>query len=262
MMSVQAFLQNLFDPKNFTFAAVFGFTSFVIALTSLIISIRNRTKDSLRDLTGEYYDVVKEVSDLSSKRENLAKELDTEVGSPVYLRQIGIMNDRADLLLSRADVLLKMPIKPSDVSLKIIGGMLMEMGKAAEAAVKHKAALNISSSPLKAAINRRSYGRSLILSGNLTEGRNEMLKAAKDFETLGDDAAYDQITLYYRSVEVRQSLVETQLRIRRADFFAIDFKSFETAVCNVGDRSRRTALDHTLVDIRGRARAIFNGIDI
>ncbi|MGU3408074.1 hypothetical protein [Methylobacterium brachiatum] len=257
MTEYDTFFSTLLRPESLTIAAITGFFTGLVSYATFAYNFYIKKNELNRKDTDEFYKIVDEISGIMIKRENLAKELDIEVGSRAFQRNLAMLNDRADLLLSRANAIIGRGIDPTDVSLKLIGGMLLELGRADEAAEYHEKAVRCSSSPLKEAINRRSFGRSLILSNKFDLGRDEMKLAIQKFIDLGKESSYDQRTLFYRSIDARISLVDAQIRVERRRFISEDLKDLIEAISIVDERPRKQAYENSLTSLKFQLKVVY-----
>ena len=202
------------ETKDFATLAV-SLIALIVSVVSVRQSISSRKKDAERSARAEFAEIVETMVDLRQKREDIRRELGVEWGKNNNVVTRININDKRELLISRAAYLLhNFDINVSDIQYTIVGVAVVDAGRPAESLQYFRKSLEVCSNPVARAVARRGYGRTLILSGNLEEGRTEMLAAADEFARLAAEPGLDAERMRYSCAETFQRLIWVGLILR------------------------------------------------
>jgi hypothetical protein len=86
----------------------------------------------------------------------------------------------------------------------------MDSGRREESKAYYKRSVDLSADAYERANGQRVYGRALILTGDLTSGRNAMLSAISSYRTLAGDQGFDADKLKVDAADACRRLILAQ----------------------------------------------------
>jgi tetratricopeptide (TPR) repeat protein len=187
---VRVWLSTL-EPKDIT-TLIVSSVALVVSVTSVLHSVASKKREGTNSAQTEFAKTVEGLLDVSHAREDLRRTLGDDWGNEKHRNARNTLDDKRQLLLSTAVLLLnRYRFDVSDIAYAIVGTALIDSGMQAESLAYYKRAVDVASNALNRARALRVYGRALILAGDLERGRAEMLLAAADFEKLQAKPGHD-----------------------------------------------------------------------
>ena len=230
------------DAKDVTTLGV-SLVALVTSVTGVLHSITSNKRDRERSARSEFATIVEGLVDVRQTRESLRRELGDDWGKRQNTETRLNLNDKEELLLSRARFLLiKYHINASDVQYVIVGLSLSDSGRHGESLQYYKKAVDVAPSKLAAAWCRRAYGRTLIVAGNVERGRSEMLSAAAEFERLKAEVGIDAEAMRNDRALVFLRSVWAQIQFGEYTHVQEDYKKLTELVAELQDPMGRNEL--------------------
>jgi len=153
-------------------------------------------------------------------------------------------NEKGVLLLSKARfLLLKYQIDASEIAYIIIGETLSETGRYAEALKYYHQALNVAQTQHTRALARRPLGAALIASGQLNQGREQLLAAANELSELIDKPGFEADMMRVERADALRRLLWVELQMGERAHVEEDSKALSAAILAVRDPWRRKSLE-------------------
>ena len=116
------------ETKDFATLAV-SLIALIVSVVSVRQSISSRKKDAERSARAEFAEIVETMVDLRQKREDIRRELGVEWGKNNNVVTRININDKRELLISRAAYLLhNFDINVSDIQYTIVGVAVVDAG--------------------------------------------------------------------------------------------------------------------------------------
>jgi hypothetical protein len=223
----------------------------VVSGASLFYSIYSKNSEARRSARTEFSEIIENLVDVRLKREDLLRELRAEWGKLANAATRVHLNDKRELLLSRASyILANFRINASDIQYAVIGGALSDTGRHAESVYYYKRSVSAASSEVSRAWARRVYGLSLILSGKLEQGRAELLLSAADLYKLSTEPGLDADAMRYDRADAFRRLIWAQHQKGQSEHLREDFDSLTAAALEIRNPERRAAVEESIAEIR------------
>lgn len=238
------------ETKDFATLAV-SLIALIVSVVSVRQSISSRKKDAERSARAEFAEIVETMVDLRQKREDIRRELGVEWGKNNNVVTRININDKRELLISRAAYLLhNFDINVSDIQYTIVGVAVVDAGRPAKSLQYFRKSLEVCSNPVARAVARRGYGRTLILSGNLEEGRTEMLAAADEFARLAAEPGLDAERMRYSCAETFQRLIWVGLDLKDGQaYLEHDYDKLVQSAALIRNRDSRKQLEDAIKEV-------------
>jgi tetratricopeptide (TPR) repeat protein len=216
-----------------------------------IISKRNEGLKSARE---DFEETIEGLIDLKIEREKSRRELQDDWALNKYSAMRIGFNDKRELLLSKARfLLLKYRIDASEIAYITIGATLSDIGNYAESLEYYRQALEVAQTAQRRAFVRRPLGRALILSGQLNEGRDQLLKAAREISELIGKPGFDADIMRNDRADALRRLVWAELEVGERAHLEEDIKALSTAITTIQDSGRRIPLEKARDELREKA---------
>ena len=165
------------------------------------------------------------------------------------------LTDQRRLYLSKALQILhrhEQRLSPSYVEYMLLASNLIDLGNTAESVRLYKKSLALAEADndqVAAASTRRVYGRAQIASGQYDQGREEMLAAATQFQTLAQQK-YDRDRMLSDAAETYRRLIWVEIQAGEMESVRVDLNTLEKLVEKVKDPVSRRALNSGLNELR------------
>ncbi len=191
----------------------------------------------------------KKASDARADLEKLRLESGEKFNDPNMFSRRVLLQDKITFYLSRALQCLKTKdISASSFDNLLVAAALIDSGRREESIAYYKKSVDLSADAYERANGQRVYGRALILTGDLTSGRNTMLSAISAYRQLADDEGFDADKLNGDAADACRRLILAQKMKGFDEFLNEDENLFQKIVCEIRDPVRRTFITNLMLE--------------
>jgi hypothetical protein len=209
-------------PKDIITILVSG-VALVTSMTIGFINWRIQREKRADDARKAFDDAIGAIQTARADFEKLRHELKDKFNDAAALGPRSVIATRRNYATSRAlEAAKTQRFRLGSVDNLLLAAALIDTGRPGAAVPYYKASVALSEDDFDRAVALRVLGRAIILSGSYSDGRDEVLKAAKLFGSLAENRDYDRSRMRDEAAETYRRLIDACLTVDHREYFAID----------------------------------------
>lgn len=222
--------------------------SFVVAATAFFHSLRSKKRETVRDARASFERYISETLTLKNKIEELRFSLGDAFADPGHAARKVSLFDQRELCIEKLRHLEAQGLfRPMPAEYLLLGAVLIETGRAAQSVPFYQKAYRLSINSDDKAAAQRVYGRALILSGDMRNGRQHLIHACRRFRILAETREYDESKMMFEAADCYRRMIFAEMYVGCFDNALGDFQALKVLTNEIRDEHRFEVARRALV---------------